>query len=176
MDLVSLSAEIEQQVVQLRAAAPELDDEAVQERAWSAMQSKGIKTRQMRHTKLSSAHAGLVSKAASLGEARSKLAEVKPERSARPPPRCRSGSLGSGRRTKCAAKSKKASPSRSRSSGFASFDVGEDALECGMECESSLFDSSVLDDMEERVETVEDTVSYAQVSRMYAKGKKCGKW
>ena len=86
-DLQGLMAEMQQQVQQLGEAEPGLAEEEVQSRVCSAMQSKGLRTRQMRTAKLSSDFGGLVSAAPSLAAAKASLSAAAPP----PPPRAAFG-------------------------------------------------------------------------------------
>lgn len=80
-DLQSLMAEMQHQVAQLGETEPDLPEEEVQSRVCSAMQSKGVRTRQMKTPMLSSDFGGLVSAAPSLAAAKASLSAVAP-----PPP------------------------------------------------------------------------------------------
>jgi len=78
MDLEKLSAQVQQQVHTLKASEPELEEAEVQQRVWRNLESAGLHTRQMKTSKLRPQHAGLISKAKTLNDARSNLTTVSP--------------------------------------------------------------------------------------------------
>lgn len=185
-DLEVLSREVEQQVKTLQRERPDLDEEHQMELVYRSLQSKGRKTRQMKSTKLTSAHVDLVSKAATLSEARESLEKAAPVcRSVSPPLEALRKAEGGSMLPRSLARKKKslsslkayhpseASPGTLRSLSSASalsfYDTtgAVETVEDTLEIEEALHDA---------VETVEDTVSYEQVTRMYGKAKKSGRW
>ena len=142
-----------------RSAEPGLDEAQLQARVATSLQSKGVKTRQMKHAKLSSAHAKLVCSASSLSEARERLSSV-PAPAAGPRPLL---------------KTRKSAPARGRRRGGGGACDGVEDLCEGMAEVDELLDEGPCT-AETVVETVEEAVSAEQVSRMWARGKVKGKW
>ena len=206
MELTKLTDDVQRTVAALQQSEPELAEEEVATRVWRGLQERGLRTRQMKTAKLTSAHSALVSRATSLADAKSSLSAVAPSEEA----------LGGRRRgrSRCASRS---SPLELRSFKPAYRDEGLDVLECDEEDsdeELELPDEEVLEmacyrggssrlatlagdrrgdrgaslsrmraapppassAAAPRVDLEEGEITMEQVSRLYGRGKKTGLW
>lgn len=166
VELENLSRQIEAEVRDLQLAQPGLDEEEVQTVVWRGLQSKGVKTPQMRHTSLRSTTSEHVSKASTLLEARSSLAKAVPASAPPGGSSVRRKSLAAAEpleRFRAVSRGSERCLRRSSSSAGCASDLG-----CLAPAAATASSYSV--------ETVEEDVSYEQVSRMFGKAKKCGRW
>jgi len=183
MDLQAITSVIEQEVMHWRTAEPELDEGELLSRATQGLQSKGIRTRQMKTSTLTSATASHVSRASTLKEAKASLSSVSVPPATRGSAPCWAtrGSPEPLGRSLRAAKSRSMAGSRPR---MAKVDDATRTMfdeECRAEVPLPALSACAAPMDEERCSSSAmldeyATISGEQVSRMFARGKKKGLW
>jgi len=161
MDLEALTNEVQRMTAAFRSAEPALADTEVEQRVWASLQARGTKTRQMGGDRLASAHANLVSAAPSLASAKAALSEAAP-----PAPKLSCQSVAARASASELRSCARGAPLRGVPRGG---EADDDLL--------GLLGSEIASDLSAcSVALSEETISMAQVQRLYGRGKKKGLW